>query len=176
MQDNAKVLGMSPEEGSYLVALIGKFVKTSNPKCRLYWCSIECIDLRYSQSHCWYFWPSLVNYCPSNLLTGSLPPFLVWISTGVWIFTVCNGGGGDGIGLCGKHGVIHCVFYQIPNLQNCFTTPNKNLGGEGGLRQINTCRHVLYKSIFKKSGQLELESISYLVHALQPTVAHILPV
>jgi hypothetical protein len=28
-------------------------------------------------------------------------------------------------------GVIHCVFDQIPNLQNCFTTPNKNLGGEG---------------------------------------------
>jgi hypothetical protein len=27
--------------------------------------------------------------------------------------------------------VIHCVFDQIPNLQNCITTPNKNLGGEG---------------------------------------------
>jgi hypothetical protein len=26
--------------------------------------------------------------------------------------------------------VIHCVFDQIQNLQNCFTTPNKNLGGE----------------------------------------------
>jgi hypothetical protein len=23
------------------------------------------------------------------------------------------------------------VFDQIPNLQNCFTTPNKNLGGDG---------------------------------------------
>jgi hypothetical protein len=23
---------------------------------------------------------------------------------------------------------IRCVFDQIPNLQNCFTTPNKNLG------------------------------------------------
>ncbi len=28
-------------------------------------------------------------------------------------------------------GVIHCAFDQIPNLQNCFTAPNKNLGGEG---------------------------------------------
>jgi hypothetical protein len=27
--------------------------------------------------------------------------------------------------------VIQYVFDQIPNLQNCFTTPNKNLGGEG---------------------------------------------
>jgi hypothetical protein len=29
-------------------------IKTPNPKCRLYWCLIECIDWRYSQS-CWYF-------------------------------------------------------------------------------------------------------------------------
>jgi hypothetical protein len=27
--------------------------------------------------------------------------------------------------------VIHCAFDQIPTLQNCFTTPNKYLGGEG---------------------------------------------
>jgi hypothetical protein len=30
----------------------------------------------------------------------------------------------------GTTGVIHCVFDQIPNLPNCFTNPNKNLGGE----------------------------------------------
>ncbi len=29
-------------------------IKTPNPKCRLYWCSIEFIDWRYRQS-CWYF-------------------------------------------------------------------------------------------------------------------------
>jgi hypothetical protein len=28
-------------------------------------------------------------------------------------------------------GVIHCTFDQIPYLQNCFTTPNNNLEGEG---------------------------------------------
>ncbi len=28
--------------------------KTPNPKCRLYWCLIEFIDWRHSQS-CWYF-------------------------------------------------------------------------------------------------------------------------
>jgi hypothetical protein len=28
-------------------------VKTPNPKCRLYWCLIEFIDWRYTQS--WYF-------------------------------------------------------------------------------------------------------------------------
>jgi hypothetical protein len=36
-------------------------------------------------------------------------------------------------------GVIHCVFDQIPNLQNCFTTPNKNLGGD---RAPDKCRQV----------------------------------
>ncbi len=33
-------------------------------------------------------------------------------------------------------GVIHCVFDKVPNPQNCFFTPNKNLGGEGSLPQI----------------------------------------
>jgi hypothetical protein len=32
-------------------------------------------------------------------------------------------------------GVIQCIFDQIPNLQNCFTTPDKNLGGEGAARK-----------------------------------------
>ncbi len=36
-------------------------------------CLLEFVDWRYSQS-CWYFRPSFVNYCPSNLLSGSLPP------------------------------------------------------------------------------------------------------
>jgi hypothetical protein len=34
---------------------------------------IEFIEWRYSQS-CWYFRPSFVNYCPSNLLSGLPPP------------------------------------------------------------------------------------------------------
>jgi hypothetical protein len=33
-------------------------IKTPNPKCRLYWCLIEFMDWRYSQS-CWYFRPAL---------------------------------------------------------------------------------------------------------------------
>ncbi len=33
--------------------------KTPNPQCRLYWCLIEFIDWRYSQS-CWYFRPALL--------------------------------------------------------------------------------------------------------------------
>jgi hypothetical protein len=40
-------------------------------------CLLEFIDWRYSQS-CWYFRPSFVNYCPSDLLSSSPPsPFPV---------------------------------------------------------------------------------------------------
>jgi hypothetical protein len=47
------------------------------------------------------------------------------------LYTVCNGGEGrDRVVWRASTGVIHCVFDQIPNLQNRFTTPNKNLGGE----------------------------------------------
>jgi hypothetical protein len=34
------------------------------------------------------------------------------------------------------------VSDQIQNLQNCFTTTNINLGGEGASKKINTCRKV----------------------------------
>ncbi len=37
--------------------------KTSNPLCRLYWCLINFIDWRYSQS-CWYFRPLLWTFAP----------------------------------------------------------------------------------------------------------------
>ncbi len=40
-------------------------------------CLSEFMDWRYSKS-CWYFRPSFVNFCPTNLLSGStLPPFPV---------------------------------------------------------------------------------------------------
>jgi hypothetical protein len=51
--------------------------------------------------------------------------------------------------------VIHCVIDQIPYLQNCLTTPNKNLGGEGP--QIDKHLHAAksrYRSIFKKRRPL----------------------
>jgi hypothetical protein len=44
---------------------------------------------------------------------------------------VCNRGGGDQVVWRASTVVINCVFDQIPNLPNCFTTPNKNLGGRG---------------------------------------------
>ncbi len=38
-------------------------IKTPNPKCRLYWCLLDLIDWRYSQS-CWYFRPALWSMAP----------------------------------------------------------------------------------------------------------------
>ncbi len=96
-----------------------KTVKTSNLKCRLYWCLIEFIDWRHSQS-CWYFRPLLWTSAPLTFLLVDLPPppppaILVWISTGVRIHTVCNRGVGEGIG--GLRQINTCR--QVPLLVNC---------------------------------------------------------
>jgi hypothetical protein len=81
------------------------------------------------------------------------PPFPVWISTGVGIHhTVCNGRG-DRVVWRANTGIIHCVFDQIPNQLNCFTTPNKNLG-----RGPQTDKHLPPSTFtghfFKKSPHL----------------------
>ncbi len=43
-------------KGDYPVSMDQIAIKTPNPKCRLYWCLIDFIDWRQSQS-CWYFRP-----------------------------------------------------------------------------------------------------------------------
>ncbi len=81
------------------------------------------------------FWTPLVNKRPSNHIIGSPPPLpsvIKYLGNWVCIYTVCNRGGGgeDRVLWRSSTGVVHCTFDQIPNLQNCFITPNKNLGGE----------------------------------------------
>ncbi len=71
------------------------YIKTPNPKCRLFWSLIEFIDWRYSQS-CWYFRPHLWTSAPLTFSLVHLPPFPVWISTGLFIQCVKGGGGGSG--------------------------------------------------------------------------------
>ncbi len=78
-------------------------------------CLSEFIDWKYSQS-CWFFCPSFVTCCPSNLLSGSTlpPPSLPCVNKyTVYTYTIVKGG----------YGVI---------------------GGGGGFRQINTCRKDLF--------------------------------
>ncbi len=60
-------------------------------------CLLEFIDWRYSQS-CWYFRPSFVNYCPSNLSSSPSPSLCQ--ST---LYTCVAGrewGGGGSVELC----------------------------------------------------------------------------
>ncbi len=72
--------------------------KDTKTKCRLYWCLIEFIDWRNGQL-CWYFRPSSVNYCPSNLLSSS-PPSHTMLKYSTYIQTVCACMGGWGVELC----------------------------------------------------------------------------
>jgi len=67
--------------------------KDTKTKCRLYWCLKEFIDWRLES--CWYFWPSFVNYYPSNLLSSSPPP-LPKVNV-QYMQTVC---GWEGVGGC----------------------------------------------------------------------------
>ncbi len=56
-------------------------------------CLSGFIDWKYSQS-CWYFRPSFVNFCPSNLFSGSNPPPIPYVNMfTVYTYTVCKGGG-----------------------------------------------------------------------------------
>ncbi len=57
-------------------------------------------------------------------------------------------GAGDRVVWTAYTGVIHCVFDQTPNLQNCFTTPKQKPRRGGGLRQINSCRQGLLQVNF----------------------------
>ncbi len=52
-------------------------------------------------------------------------------------------------------GVIYYVFDQIPNLQNCFITLNKNLGGDRGPQTDKHLQPSTFTSqFFKKSRHL----------------------
>jgi hypothetical protein len=87
--------------------------KDTKNKCRLYWCLIEFIDWRYSQS-CWYFRPSSVNYCFSNLLSGSPSPPLTPSQSQSAVYS-------DGVWLGEGGGVLSCVgdhILQVFNAQH----------------------------------------------------------
>ncbi len=106
--------------------------KNTKTKCRICWCLIEFRDWRYSQS-CWYFRPSFVNYCPSTFsmvhLPHPFPPSQIKSTDtdSVWL--------GRGGGMLSCVGVLETIFCRSLTLcfwpeSICFTTPNKNLGGE----------------------------------------------
>ncbi len=88
------------------------------------------------------------------------------------IIQCVTGGGGEGTGLCGEH--IHCVFDQIPNLQNCFSTLNKKPRRGGGLKQINICRQDPIQVNFKGKPTFTVWCLyRYFVHDLENIVSFI---
>ncbi len=96
------------------------------------------IDWRYMQS-CWYFRPSFVNYCPSNLLYGSPtpPPSLRQIP---YIQTVSGWEGKGMLSPVGDHilqefNTLYLTRFRTTKLLD---HPKQNPRRRGGLRQINT--------------------------------------
>jgi hypothetical protein len=112
-------------------------------------CLIEFIEWRYSQS-CWYFRPSYVNYCPSNLLSGSPtpPPPLTPSQSQRTVQTVCGweGLGGGGVLSCvGDHNLqeFNTLFLTRFRTHRIATPPQaKTKEGRGPQTDKNTCRKV----------------------------------
>jgi hypothetical protein len=73
-----------------------EYYLTTTPKLNYFFTMVlnRLIDWRYSQS-CWYFRPSFVNYCPSNLLSGSPPSPLHHFPKSSTVFTGSVWLGGD---------------------------------------------------------------------------------
>jgi hypothetical protein len=103
--------------------------KDTKTKCCLYWCLIEFIDWRYSQS-CSYFRPSFVNYCPFNLLSGSpLTPLPRTVYTdSVWLV-------GDGVLSCVEDHILQeldiLFLTRFTTYKIAFPSLNKSLGEKG---------------------------------------------
>ncbi len=66
---------------------------------------------------------------------------------GMYLYSVLRGGGaGDRVVWRVNTGYVrYTVYDQIPNLQNCFTTANKNLEGEGASDRLTLVAKSLYK-------------------------------
>jgi hypothetical protein len=67
------------------------YIKTPKSECRPYWCLIEFIDWRYSQS-CWYFRLVLWSISPLTFSLVSSRPLPCENKYIVHPYTVCKGG------------------------------------------------------------------------------------
>jgi hypothetical protein len=121
-------------------------------------CLSEFIDWRKNQSW-WYFRPSFVNCCPSNLLSGSPPPpFPVskysiyrqcaarkWVG-GCWVLLET---------------IICRSLTPWPDSEpmKLLDHPKQKPSRGGGLRQINTCRKVPLQVKFFRWRHFALVSI-----------------
>ncbi len=136
--------GVAEYERTFLLGMDQITTKTPNSKSRIYWCIIEFIEWRYSQS-CWNFRPLFWTSAPLTFSLVHLPhPFSVWISTGLCIYTVCNGGGGGDLRVVWRASELDSTLCPWPDSEPTkllYHYKQKPWGG-GGLRQINTCLQV----------------------------------
>ncbi len=73
--DSFLVLPADTDSGLWLRPMDQISIKKPNCKCRLYWCFIQFMDWRYSQS-CWYFRPLLWTSAPLTFSLVHLPSHL----------------------------------------------------------------------------------------------------
>ncbi len=87
-----------------------------------------------------------VNYCPSNLLSGSPPPSLPLSQSQSTVYTDCMWlGGSVGVAeLCWRQYSpgVKLFFWPDSEPTKLLYHPKQKLKRVGGLRQINTCRKV----------------------------------
>ncbi len=94
----------------------------------------------------------------------------------VRIYTVCNGGGGEGgIGLCVQHILLYmsctlCIWPDSEPTKLLYHPRQKKNRRGGSLRHINTCRQIPLLVNFKKIQHLGLEYISYFVHEVNVNI------
>ncbi len=120
-------------------------------------CLSEFIDWRCSQK-CWYFQPSFVNCCPSNLLSGSTPVSKYSIyrhSVRVLLETIFS----RSLALC---------IWPVSEPTKLLDHQIKIRRG-GGHRQINTCRKVPLQVNFLDDNILLRCLYRSLVHGLNFT-------
>ncbi len=98
------------------------------------------------QSFVLVFSTPLVNQRPSNLIGSPSSPL-----------TVCNGGGGGGIGLCGEH--MHGVFDQIPKWSTQWSS-----------RQCSSTSLLARLNVDKKTCKATLRRVFYLSEVPSPPV------
>ncbi len=111
-------------------------------------CLLEFIDWRYSQS-CWYFRPSFMSYCPSNLLSSSpLPPPPSLCQSTVYTDNVLLGmswGGGRGCWVVLETkfcwSLTLCIWPDSEPTK-LLDQPKQKPRRGGCLRQKNTCHRV----------------------------------
>ncbi len=123
------------------------------------------LEWRYSQS-CWYFRPSFVNYCLSNLLSGSTSPPPLPKAIVQYIQTSCGwvGVGGGVLSCFGDHILqeFNILFWPDWEPTKLLYHPKQKPRRGGGLRQINTCRKVPLHDNFLRDRHLALLSLIFL--------------